>query len=150
MKFIYKLKKFMMGRYGSDDLYQFLLFFYIGLFVLDLFVDFQILNILEWIVVILLFYRFFSKNISSRRKENQQYLKLKKKVLKPIQNIKRNYREKDIYVYKKCLKCKTTLRLPLPAKKGIQHVKCPKCKNKITFLCLREEKIEVIKKKRMG
>ena len=148
MKFVYKLQKFMMSRYGPDDLYQFLLYCYIGLFILDLFVNSKILNILELSVVIILFYRFFSKNISRRRKENQQYLKIKRQFLKPFQSLKRNYQEKDVYVYKKCSKCKTTLRLPLPSKRGIQHVKCPKCKKKITFLCFREEKVEVIKNKR--
>ena len=150
MKFVYKLQKFMIGRYGPDDLYQFLLYCYIGFFILDLFINSMVLNILELSVVVILFYRFFSKNISHRRKENQQYLKIKRQVLNPFQNLKRNYQEKDIYVYKKCLKCKTTLRLPLPYKRGIQHVKCPKCKRKITFLCLRQERVEVIKKKRKG
>jgi len=94
-----------------------------------------------------MFYRFFSKKITIRRKENEQFLKLKKKVLKPFKNIKRNYQDRDYYVYKKCKSCKSTLKLPLPPKRGIQHVKCPTCKKKFKFLCLRQEKVEVIKNK---
>ena len=148
MKFINKLRKFMIGRYGIDDLYNFLFRLYLVLFIIDIFINSIVLTIIELIVVIIMFYRVLSKNIYTRQKENRTYLKLKKEVLKPINNIKRNFKDRDYYVYKKCHKCKTTLKLPLPKKRGIQHVKCPKCKNKIKFISLRQEKVEVIKKKR--
>ena len=148
MKLIYKLQKFMIGRYGPDELYSFLLKLYILLFIINIFVNSKILNTIELLTVLILFYRFLSKNITRRRKENKIYLKTKEKVLKPFKNLQRNYQERDTYVYKKCFKCKTTLRLPLPSKRGIQHAKCPKCKKKISFLCLRKEKIEVIKNKK--
>ena len=148
MKWINKLQKFMIGRYGPDELYNFLLKLYIILFIIDLFFNSLALTIIELLIVIIMFYRFLSKNIYKRRKENNKYLRLKNKILKPFNNIKRNFKDKDYYVYKKCHKCKTTLKLPLPPKRGIQHVKCPKCKNRIKFLCLRQEKIEVIKNKK--
>ena len=146
MNFINKIRKFMIGRYGMDDLYKFLFRLYLFLFIIDIFINSKVLTIIELIVVIIMFYRILSKNIYIRQKENWYYLKLKKEVLKPFDNIKRNIKDKDYYVYKKCKYCKTTLKLPLPKKRGIQHVKCPKCKNKLKFLCLRQEKIEVIKK----
>ena len=148
MKWIYKLQRFMIGRYGSDELYKFLFKLYIGLFIIDLFFYSRILNILELLVIFIMFYRFFSKKIYTRRKENDKYLELKGLFLKPFKNIKRNFNDRDYFVYKKCSKCKTTLKLPLPHKMGIQRVKCPKCKYRIKFLCLRQEKVEVIKKKR--
>ena len=148
MKFINKLRKFMIGRYGIDDLYNFLFRLYLVLFLMDIFINSRVLIIIELIVVVIMFYRVLSKNIYTRQKENRTYLKLKKEVLKPINNIKRNFKDRDYYVYKKCHKCKTTLKLPLPKKRGIQHVKCPKCKNKIKFISIRQEKVEVIKKKR--
>ena len=148
MKFIDKLRRFMIGRYGIDDLYKFLLRLYLVLFLVDIFINSLILTIIELIIVIIMFYRVLSKNIYTRKKENSSYLKLKKEILKPINNIKRNFKDRDYYVYKKCKDCKTTLKLPLPKKRGIQHVKCPKCKNKIKFISIRQEKVEVIKKKR--
>ena len=146
MKFIDKLRRFMIGRYGIDDLYNFLLRLYLILFLIDVFISSKILTIIELIVVIIMFYRFLSKNIYTRQKENREYLKLKSKVLKPFNNIKRNYKDRDYYVYKKCKYCKTTLKLPLPKKRGIQCVKCPKCKKKQKFICFRQEKVEIIKK----
>lgn len=148
MKYINKIQKFMMGRYGVDDLYKFLLRLYLILFLLDIFINSKVLTIIELLIVIIMFYRFFSKNIYTRQKENKEYLKLKKKVLKPFKNIKRNFKDKDYYVYKKCKKCKSTLKLPLPEKRGIQYTRCPKCKEKIKFICLRKEKVEFIKNKR--
>jgi len=148
MKFIDKLRKFMIGRYGPDELYTFLFRLYLVLFLIDIFINSKILTILELIIVVIMFYRFLSKNIYCRQKENREYLKLKKKVLKPFGNLKRNFKDRDYYVYKKCSNCRTTLKLPLPKKRGIQHVKCPKCKKKIKFLCFREEKVEVIKAKK--
>ena len=147
-KWIYKIRKFMIGRYGPDDLYKFLFGIYIILFIIDLFINSNILNALELLIVLIMLYRLLSKNITRRRKENSCYLKMKKKVIKPFQNIKRNFKDRDYYVYKKCHKCKSTLKLPLPSKRGIQKVKCPTCKNRIKFLCFRQEKIEVIKKKK--
>ena len=146
MKFIYKLQRFMMGRYGIDEVYKFLFVIYMLLFLLGLFVKWEILTYLEVIVVVIMFYRVFSKNIFSRKKEEKLYLQLKKKVSKPFYNIKRNFLDRDYYVYKKCHNCGKTLKLPLPPKRGIQKVKCPSCKKKIKFLCLRMEKVEVIKK----
>ena len=138
----------MQGRYGPDELYKFLFKLYIFLFIIDLFIKSKILTAIELIIVITMFYRFLSKNIYARQKENKWYLKQKNNLLKPINKIKRNYKDRNYHVYKKCKKCKSTLKLPLPPKRGIQHTKCPKCKTKIKFFCLRKEKIEVIKNKK--
>lgn len=152
MKYIEKIQKFMYGRYGPDDLYHFLFKLYICLLIIDLFIDFPILGYLELLIVIIMFYRFFSKKIYKRSDENILFLKYKKKITKPfkrtINNIKKwfnNIKDKN-YIYKKCHKCGTTIRLPLPDKYGIKKVKCPKCKKKHRVLCLKKEKIEIIKK----
>ena len=88
-----------------------------------------------------------SKNIYGRSKENVFFIRIKKKVLKPFNNIKRNYKDKD-HVYKKCHYCKTTLKLPLPSKRGFKKVKCPDCKKRNKFLILRKMKVELIKTKK--
>ena len=147
MKWQDRLQKFMYGRYGIDDLYKFLFELYIILIILNLFINSKIITILELLIVIIMFYRFFSKKIYNRSNENQKCLRIKKKVLKPFKNLKRNIKDKD-HIYKKCPKCKTTLKLPIPDKRGIKHAKCPKCKKKVTLLALKKEKVEIIKNKR--
>lgn len=152
-KYIEKIQKFMYKRYGPDNLYHFLLKLYICIFIINIILRNTILNIIELLIVIIMFYRFFSKNKYKRSKENKIYLSIKKKVSSPFLKTKKYFIEKykkikdPNYIYKKCNKCSTTLRLPIPNKYGIKHVKCPKCKKRIRVLCLKKEKIEVIKKK---
>lgn len=147
MKFIQKLTQFMYGRYGFDDLGTFLFKLNILLLVINLFVKFYIINIIELLIIVIFIYRFLSKNIYKRSNENVKFRKIKKKLLKPFSNIKRNINDKD-HIYKKCHYCKTTLKLPLPNKRGLKKVKCPECKKKNKFLILRKMKIELIKNKK--
>lgn len=144
MKYINKFQKFMYGRYGADDLYSFLFKTYLILFILNMFIKNIILTIIEFIIVLVVFYRFFSKNVSARRNENKKFLEIKDNINKPLKNIKRNILDKE-HIYKKCYRCKTTLKLPLPNKRGIKHAKCPNCKKRVIFFTLRKEKIEIIK-----
>lgn len=147
MKWMNKLQKFMIGRYGVDELYKFLFTIYIISFIINLFIKSLIIEIIGLVIVIYTFYRVLSKNISKRYKENQIYLKVKKQLLYPRRKTKSKIKDRN-HIYKKCHKCKKILKLPLPNKRGIKHVKCPNCKKKIKLLVLGKEKIEVIKNKR--
>lgn len=142
-----KLIKFMYGRYGIDELYKFLFTSYIIIFVINIFLNNLILEIISLIIVLYTFYRVLSKNISKRSKENREYIKIKNKIIKPLENIKRNILDKD-HIYIKCRNCKTTLKLPIPYERGIKHTKCPKCKKRITLFILKKQKIEIIKNKK--
>ena len=146
--FYNKIYKFMYGRYGIDELYKFSFKLYIILFILNIFINSKIINTLEWILIITMIYRSFSKQTTKRKKENDKYLKIKKKIIKPFTDKKKLIKDKN-HIYKKCHHCKTILRLPLPSKRGIKHSKCPTCKKRNTFLILRKLKIEIIKNKKM-
>lgn len=145
MNFLGKVYRFMQGRYGPDELYKFLFFSYLFVFILNLFLRSYIINWIELFIIVFMFYRFFSKNIYRRRKENDLYLKVKRWFVKPFKNIRRNYKDRKEFIYKKCGKCKTTLRLPLPFERGIKHAKCPTCGRRISFLALRKQKVEIIR-----
>ena len=148
MKWIYKFQKFMYGRYGLDELYKFLFYLYIILLILNIFIKSSILTYVELFIVVVMFYRFFSKNIKMRKKENALYLKCKKNIIKPFKNIKKNITDKE-HIYKKCSKCKSILKLPLPEKRGIKHTKCPKCGKRLTIFCFKYEKVEIITNKKV-
>lgn len=147
MKWQNKILNFMRGRYGIDELYKFLFITYLITFIVNIFLKSQILEIVSLLIILITFYRVFSKNIYQRNKENRYYLKLKKNISKPFSSMKRNIKDKD-NIYKKCPKCKTTLKLPIPYKRGIKHTKCPKCKKRLTLLILKKQKIEIIKNKK--
>ena len=80
MKFVNKLKKFMYGRYGSDDLSLFLMKLYIVLFIISIFIKSSIVSYIELIVFVIIFYRMLSKNIYNRRKENDKFISIKNKL----------------------------------------------------------------------
>ena len=143
-----KIYRFMYGRYGIDELYKFSLIVYIILLILNRFINSKIIYTLEWILIFTMMFRSFSKQTTKRKIENNKYLKIKKKIIKPFYDIKKNIKDKN-HIYKKCHHCKTILRLPLPTKRGIKHSKCPTCKKRNTFLILRKIKIEIIKNKKM-
>lgn len=129
-----------------DSLNKFLLIILIILIIITLFIRNFVLDLLKFLLLIIIIFRITSKNKYQRNKENIQFLKIKNFFLKPFSNIIRNFKDRDNYVYKKCHNCKTTLKLPLPNQRGINHAKCPNCKKRVTLFTLRKVKIEVIKK----
>lgn len=146
MKYYKKFYNFMRNRYGTDLLEKDLMKFYFILIIIDLFVNSYVLLGLELLLFIIIIFRFFSKNIKKRRKENDKYYKIKEKLKKLFKNISRNYKDRNDYIYRKCHKCKTILRLPLPPKRGFRYAKCPKCKERVKVFTLRKQKIEIIRK----
>ena len=144
MELIYKIQRFMDGRYGIDELSNFLFKIYIALVILNIFIDNYLISILELIIIIIMIYRTLSKNINKRKQENIKFIKVKKQIIKPFISIKKNISDKE-YIYRKCNGCKKVLKLPIPFERGIKHVKCPNCKKKITTLVLKKQKVEIIK-----
>lgn len=135
-----------------DELNRFLIIIDIILIIVSIFIKTFLLDLSKFIILGIIIFRISSKNKIQRSKENKLYLKIVNTLTKPFQNIKRNYKDRKTHVYKKCLKCKTTLKLPLPKTRGINHAKCPECGNRVTLFTLRKKqeekiKVEVIKKK---
>lgn len=123
----------MYGRYGSDTLNKVLLAVYaaevVVFTVLSLFVNPTPLWMslayfaLSMILIFVIFFRMFSRNIQKRRRENDKFCGFFK--------LRRNkFRDRKTHVYKKCPHCKAVLRLPKA--KGKHTVICPRCKNRFT------------------
>ena len=142
-----RLYNFFYGRYGTDELYQFNLIVYLILLFINIFFNSMILFAIELILITFTFYRVLSRNVKRRTKENKFYLKIKNNIFNQFILMKRKWKDRNTHMYKKCIHCKTVLRLPL--KKGVHIVKCPNCKKRFEVKCRRDEKIqvEVIKKK---
>lgn len=138
-----------------DDLNRLLIVILFILILVTIFVRNFYLDIIKILVLVIIIIRITSKNKTKRYQENQKYLSIKKGLIKPFTNMKSNLEKKKNNVYKKCHKCKTILKLPLPPKRGILHAKCPNCGNRVTLLTFRKKqeekiKVEVIKKSRKG
>ena len=146
MKFVNKFRNFMIGRYGSDELNIFLMKLYLFVFVLDLFFKSNIFSIVELILFVIIFYRMFSKNLYRRQSEYKLFLKLKKKLFRPFDVIKKNIKDKN-HIYKRCKHCKTLMKLPIDSKIGYKYARCPKCKKETKMFVFKRDKVEIISKK---
>ncbi|MBR2353954.1 MAG: hypothetical protein IKA76_05585 [Clostridia bacterium] len=127
------LYRFMYGRYGSDTLNKVLLWIYISLVliytVVSLFITNPTVSLTLWLVytvvdsilVVVILFRMFSRNIQKRRRENEKFcgffrLRLNK------------FRDRKTHIYYKCPACRAVLRLPRA--KGKHAVICPRCKHR--------------------
>lgn len=123
------LAKFMYGRYGTDRLNMFLLIVLIVCAGLNLFVRNGYFSIVmssrETLLIVLIYYRMFSRNIQKRYAENQKYLSLENKVKRFFGRTKYiQEQRKDFHIYT-CPQCRQKIRIPKG--KGKISVRCPKC-----------------------
>ena len=70
-----KFTNFMYGRYGVDQLSRFMLVVIFILCVLSLFIKGSFMSLLILVLIILTYYRMFSKNINKRYQENEAFLR---------------------------------------------------------------------------
>ena len=104
-----KFRQFMIGRYGTDGLNQFLSIASIVLLLISLLTRFSLFTWLGLVLLVLCYYRSLSRNISKRTEENYQYYALKDRV-------DRKFR---------CPKCRQKLRVPRG--RGRIQISCPRC-----------------------
>ena len=74
-----KLQRFMWGRYGNDRFNQFLMIVALVCLALSFF-GLRIFYVLALALLVYVYYRMFSRNMSKRSAENQWYLKKEMKV----------------------------------------------------------------------
>ena len=123
-----KLRKMMQGRYGMDELSQFLMVVGMAVMILASIVNNGILSFIGYAAVIFVYVRVFSKNYHKCYAQNQKYLLLKNRVRgyfwkkKSIMNQRKTHR---IYA---CPSCKQNVRVPKG--RGKVEIRCPKCSTK--------------------
>ncbi len=124
----YRLRQFMIGRYGMDDLSRFLGWLSFILIVIEMFSRKAVLTYITLVLIVILYYRTFSRNISKRYAENQKYLVYTGKVRAYLANRKRYLSELKSYHIYKCPSCRQKIRIPRG--KGRIEISCPKCHTK--------------------
>ena len=120
-----KFRQFMIGRYGTDGLNQFLS---VASLVLLLIAIVSRINLFTWLGVALLvfcYYRTFSRNISKRTEENYKFYTLKDRVNGKFRGLKEQWANRKIYHYYRCPQCRQKLRLPRG--RGRIQISCPRC-----------------------
>lgn len=130
--FLQKFQRFMMGRYGTDQFSIALLI--LGL-VLSLFggLFFWGLTLAADVLYIYVLFRFFSRNIPARQKENMAFLRLWQPVKNWFSVQKQRFAQRKQYKYFKCPNCKQQLRAPRG--RGEIEVTCQRCHNVFRTKC---------------
>ncbi len=143
-KFKEKLYRFMYGRYGTDQLYNFLMVLFFILWVVELIVlaiipEGQLQGILSVVfgllttgVIVWMTFRTMSRNIYKRRRENEAYLKASRAVKRFFSfNTSSKTKSRNLddaqHIFRDCTKCGSVLRLP--RREGRHKVNCPRCHN---------------------
>lgn len=118
---------FMNGRYGADQLSRFMLGVCLVCMVLNIFTDVQGLYTVALVLLVLCYFRMFSRNYVKRSEENQKYLDLTWKIRARFDKMKRRIvQSKDFHIYK-CPSCGQKIRIPRG--KGKIRITCPKCRH---------------------
>lgn len=108
----YKIQRFMIGRYGADQLWRALMIFYLLSIVITNIVyrfskiAYYSLSVLSLAIIIFAVFRVFSKNIEARRKENQEWLKITGGIRRKFIFAKERNKQKKTHKFVKCKQCK--------------------------------------------
>lgn len=127
MNFLYRIKQFMQGRYGLDQLTVALIVLGVALTSVFSILHLIYLRPVGWIPYFIALWRVLSKNIERRQRENERFVRLSqpwKDFIKRKQSQAQDYDHK----YYNCPKCGHTLRVPKG--RGKIEITCPYCKKK--------------------
>lgn len=136
-----KFQRFMYGRYGIDQLYRALLWFYLAAIILSMILGravdgifYIIFSAVAWGLFIFAFLRVFSKKTENRRKENENWLKFAGIFKKKFIDLGNRWKFRKTHVFRTCPQCKAVLRMKRV--KGKHAVVCPHCSKKFEFRVL--------------
>ena len=121
-----RMQRFMAGRYGNDQLNQFIFIVAIISRVLEIITRQSLCYTLTLVLLILAYVRVFSRNINKRYEENMKFLQKKDAILNKFR--KQKYyaaQRRNFHIYT-CPQCKQKIRIPKG--KGKISITCPKCR----------------------
>lgn len=125
-----KLQRFMVGRYGADELAKWLNAFVLICLVISMFGGWlPVLSVFYWIGIGLMIYncfRMFSRNVSKRYRENQKFLGMRYRFVVKWDRMKKRFAQRRTYRFYKCPDCRQTVRVPKGH--GKICITCPKCR----------------------
>ena len=121
------LRRFMAGRYGSDQLNNALLLLAIVLMVIEWVMKWNWMSMFILALFILCYFRMFSRKVYKRRAENEKYLRATAGLRLYFRGLRERWSQRRDYKFFRCPSCRTLLRVPKG--KGKLKVVCRKCGN---------------------
>lgn len=126
-----KIARFMAGRYGTDQLNKFMSIVSLVLMVAAIIFNrtrlAQLLWMIAFVLLVLVYVRMLSRNIYKRSDENNRYLRLRYKVSSKLRMVRERWVQRKDYKFFTCPACHTTLRVS--RHKGKINIVCRKCGN---------------------
>ena len=121
-----RMQRFMAGRYGNDQLNQFIFIVAIISMVLEIITRQSLFYTLTLVLLILAYVRVFSRNINKRYEENMKFLQKKDAILNKFRRQKYYAAQRRNFHIYTCPQCKQKIRIPKG--KGKISITCPKCR----------------------
>lgn len=121
-----RIQRFMAGRYGNDQLNQFIFIVAIISMVLEIITRQSLFYTLTLVLLILAYVRVFSRNINKRYEENMKFLQKKDAILNKFRKQKYYVAQRRNFHIYTCPQCKQKIRIPKG--KGKISITCPKCR----------------------
>ena len=126
------LSRFMMGRYGNDELNRFLFGATMVCVVVQFLTRNRVLYYLALFLIIVGYLRMLSRNHQKRYAENMKFLAMRDKVTGilrrgPSKSSSTNSTDRKQFHIFRCPRCKQKIRIPRG--RGKVRITCPKCGN---------------------
>lgn len=125
-----KLRQFLQGRCGPDELTYVLYGLSAALLVLGAITRIGLFSSLALVAMIYAIYRILSRNYSARDAELAAWRKLKGNIREETALLKSRWRDRKTHKYFRCPSCHKAMRVPRG--KGTVKVTCPRCGNRIS------------------
>lgn len=130
-RFVNTVRRFMVGRYGTDHLNRFLFAVYFAIWLVSCFFRQAAwgwaFTLVLWAVLAVLLYRTLSRDIPRRRAENDRFLRWCTPTKGWFAQQWARLRDIRRCRYRKCPGCGARLRLPV--KRGRRTVTCARCRH---------------------
>ena len=121
-----KLARFMVGRNGVDDLARFESWFVLVVLILSIFTRSELLDLIAIALIVHMYFRVFSRNVSKRYEENQKFLNFRYDWTVKWNRKKKHFEQRKMYKFYKCPMCRQEVRVPRGH--GKICITCPKCR----------------------
>ena len=130
-RFMNTMRRFMVGRYGTDQFNRFLCMVYFVIWLISAFfrrgIVGWVFSALLWAVLALLLFRTLSRDIPRRQAENQWFLRWWTPTKGWFARLWMRLKDSRRCRYRKCPACGAQLRLPV--KRGYRTVTCARCRH---------------------
>ena len=120
----------MMGRNGVDELARFESIFVWVLLLVSIFSRMWILDLLAMALIVHMYFRILSRDVSKRYEENQKYVNFRYNAVVKWDKKKKRIAQRRKYRFYKCPMCRQEVRVPKGH--GKIQITCPKCRE--TFI----------------